>query len=236
MFFGKNARIGVLVGAAVAVAAMSPASAAGKKANVDQMATESNPDALAVEDLSLAYRLIALGDRTQDALAMIVAARIMKRHPVRTQKREKTTEGPPATKGLAGRENGVSTPAAALAKAREYAKGRKDVLAMIDDVAAATSRGRVGGPIRHLDRVRPRITDVYTITFRGRRRAAVAISGDGDTNLDLLVYDENGNLICSSTSGRDREGCAWTPKWTGKFRVKVRNYGYLHNSYWLLTN
>lgn len=236
MLFSKSARIGVLVGAAVAVAAMSPASAAGKKSNVDQTATETNPGALAVEELSLAYRLVALGDRTHDALAMIVAARIMKRHPVKTQKRTKTTEGPPATKGLAGPENAVSTADAALAKAREYAKGRKDVLAMIDDVAAATSRGRVGGPIRHLDRVRPRITDVFTITFRGRRRAAVAISGAGNTNLDLLVYDENGNLVCASTSGRDREGCAWTPKWTGKFRIKVRNYGYRHNRYWLLTN
>ena len=235
MFLGKKAGLGLLVGAAMAVVAISPASAAGKKSNVDQTATESNAGARAVQDLSLAYRLIALGDRTHDPLPLIVAARIMKQHPAKMAKRSKKTEGS-AAKGGAGKDNGISTAKAVLAKAREYAKGRKDVLAMIDDVAAASSRGRVGGPTRHLDRVRPRITDVYRITFRGRRRAAVAIAGDGDTNLDLFIYDENGNLICSSRRGSDREGCAWTPRWTGPFRIKVRNYGHLHNSYWLVTN
>ena len=66
-------------------------------------------------------------------------------------------------------------------------------------------------------------TDVWTITFAGGFKAAVAISGDGDTDLDLYVYDENRNLIASSAGPRDRESVSWTPRWTGKFTIKVVN-------------
>ena len=36
--------------------------------------------------------------------------------------------------------------------------------------------------------------DLYKIAFRGGEVARAAVSGDGDTRLDLYVYDENGNL------------------------------------------
>jgi hypothetical protein len=54
--------------------------------------------------------------------------------------------------------------------------------------------------------------------------------------LDLFVYDESGNRICSSTSNGDDEYCRFTPKWTGKFRVKVQNNGKIDNRYTLLFN
>ena len=45
--------------------------------------------------------------------------------------------------------------------------------------------------------------------------------------VDGLVYlcRENGNLICRSTRYGDDEFCRWNPRWTGPFRIQVRNLG-----------
>ncbi len=67
------------------------------------------------------------------------------------------------------------------------------------------------------------MTDTWTVTFAGGFKAAVAVVGDGDTDLDLYVYDENDNLVAKSDGPRDRESVSWTPRWTGKFKIKVVN-------------
>ena len=60
-------------------------------------------------------------------------------------------------------------------------------------------RGRVRGAFVHYDRVFTRDTDVYREVYRAREFAEICLVGDGDTDLDLYIYDEYGNLICSST-------------------------------------
>lgn len=74
-------------------------------------------------------------------------------------------------------------------------------------------------------------TDTYTVTFKGGEEATVLVSGDGDTDLDLYIYDENGNLIESDTDSLDTMLCSWTPKWTGKFKIKIKNLGSVKNYY-----
>ena len=46
-----------------------------------------------------------------------------------------------------------------------------------------------------------------------------------------FVYDENGNLIDSDTDSTDVCVCSWTPRWTGYFSIKIRNYGNVRNYY-----
>ena len=74
-------------------------------------------------------------------------------------------------------------------------------------------------------------TDTYSITARGGEEKLVMVIGDGDTDLDLYVYDENGNLIDSDTDSSDTMVCSWTPKWTGKFTIKIKNLGSVRNYY-----
>ena len=61
----------------------------------------------------------------------------------------------------------------------------------------------------------------------------VAILGDGDTDLDLYVYDENGNEIVSDTDGTDQCYVSWYPKWAGQFRIEIKNLGRVSNQYCL---
>ena len=87
----------------------------------------------------------------------------------------------------------------------------------------------------HTDRVKAHSTDVYTVTFRGGVEAWVYVSGDGDTDLDILVYDENGNFVCDDESCDD-SGCTFTPRWTGKYKIKVVNKGNVYNQYQITTS
>ena len=66
--------------------------------------------------------------------------------------------------------------------------------------------------------------------------AEILVSGDGDTDLDLYVYDENGNLITSDTDYTDDCYVRFCPKWTGPFRIKIVNRGGVYNNYIILTN
>jgi hypothetical protein len=66
--------------------------------------------------------------------------------------------------------------------------------------------------------------------------AVITVIGDGDTDLDLYVYDENGNLIEHDADYTDDCVVTFTPKWTGNFKIKIVNRGRVYNSYVIRTN
>ena len=80
-------------------------------------------------------------------------------------------------------------------------------------------------------RVEGRTADQYVRWFAGGREATVVVSGDGDTDLDLYVYDENGNLVASDTDGSYQCAVSWTPRWTGRFTIRIVNRGRVYNRY-----
>lgn len=55
-----------------------------------------------------------------------------------------------------------------------------------------------------------------------------------ETDLDLYIYDENGNLIDSDIDNTDICVCTWTPRWTGRFKIKIVNRGSVYNNYRLM--
>ncbi len=89
----------------------------------------------------------------------------------------------------------------------------------------------VGGAKYDVHTVQAYSTDVFNVKFYGNEAGAVMISGDGDTDLDLFVYDENGNLVGSDTDGSDDCVVRLNPRWTGTFRIEVRNLGSVYNRY-----
>ncbi|MCH2174471.1 MAG: hypothetical protein MK193_01945 [Lentisphaeria bacterium] len=98
------------------------------------------------------------------------------------------------------------------------------------------TRGRVGGPGEYVGRVNARETDEFVVSFRGGKPAWIYVSGDGDTDLDLYVYDENGNRIGEDEDGTDECLVRFNPIWTGPFTIRVKNRGNIYNAYKLVTN
>lgn len=220
----------------VAVSLLATPVLAGES-NVDAEAKAGSPQSAAITDLSLADQLVQYGKARNNPLALIVAARIKKEISVKqdTSRKRESSEGEADADAKAGGAT-LETPEQILAAAKELASERPDVIALAQEVADMTGRGRVGGPGLTRDRVRARGSDSYRVSFRGRERAAVAVTGDHDTDLDLYVYDENGNIICSDTRPGDHAECHWTPRWTGSFVVKILNHGRVSNRYVLMTN
>ncbi len=184
----------------------------------------------------LAMQLAQYGDKNKDALALITAAKMQVQIGVQASTAVKETAKGEAVQADAGKKALDPTAKGLLDRAKQYAGDRKDLIALADDVAAAGSRGLMNGPALHEDVVSSGATDSYALTFRGGELARVALSGDGDTDLDLSIYDENGNAICSSARTGDDEYCEFTPRWTGRFLVRVKNYGGVYNRYELLMN
>ena len=115
----------------------------------------------------------------------------------------------------------------------------KWVMAAIALGMGADSRataGAVPGPKTAADRVEAFDTDAYVVRFEAGEPALVALKGDGDTTLELKVCDENGYLITADLDEGDGALVKWTPKWTGKFTIKVVNRGPVYNRYRLGTN
>lgn len=116
---------------------------------------------------------------------------------------------------------------------------------MLDAMAAASkneikARGSVGGAKWLVDVAQPMSETMYTIPFKGDEPAEVLLTGDGDTNLELLVYDDRngdiGNKIAQHANATDSCRVFWVPERTGKFHIVVKNPGRNSNGFLLRTN
>ena len=187
--------------------------------------------------LRMAAQLSKYGYANNDALSLIQAARLSKSAGLTSEDRAKfeAEEMRPAPE--AGKKGGqvCLDPAKLLADAKAKAGDDGVLLALIDDVNSNV-RGAVGGPKYNISSVSAGGTDVYNITFRAGELAIVTVIGDGDTDLDLYVYDNNGNLIARDADYTDDCIVTFTPRWTGNFRIKIVNRGRVYNRYVLRTN
>ena len=123
-------------------------------------------------------------------------------------------------------------------KAIALAKGQGDAaLAEIPEKQslAGGTKGASGGAIMHYGRVRAYSNDIYNIRFRGEQRAWLRVRGDGDPTA-VYIYDENGNFITSDTDWHTQSTVSWTPRWTGNFKVVVKNRVGVYVNYALVTN
>ena len=228
---------------AVAIGAGDVMAQEKAQSNVKTEAAAATPEVQAVQNVSLARDLAAYGQRVKSPEALAVAAQILLDNPTRdveAEKKEETGQGEP---GEGAAKSGVSQPdldaVKLLAEAEGMASGNQTALALVRELkgrATVKTRGRVGGAAQRRDRVSARSIDTYDVSFYGGRPSIVRVSGDGDTDLDLYVYDQNGNLIASDTDSSDECLVMWTPRWTGRFRIKISNLGRMYNNYMLLTN
>lgn len=166
-----------------------------------------------VATMAMAQDLYALGMANKDALTVLTAAKLAASVDVKEVEQKKKTEGTE----VAGQPDGVDAPvnaAAMMASAKELA-GEDEVLAgLIEDAEAEGSRGRIGGASETLSRLPAGQTDVWEVPFYGDSYAEIAVVGDGDANLDVLVTDEAGNTICYDVSWSDKVYCDFVRRGT----------------------
>jgi len=209
----------------------------------EKPARESDPSPV-INASKLAIDLANYGYDNKSPLALIEAARIISANPFRTLTpvQSEPSSGNDGDKKQKHPEISVPT---LISDAKSFAAADKAVLAVITQTEQAiqkqnadevATRGRVYGPARVTRRVYGNSSYIDYVTFEGRKLAEVLISGDGDTDLDLYVYDENGNLVGSDDDYTDDCYVSFVPRWTGTYKIKVVNRGSIYNQYLLLTN
>jgi hypothetical protein len=193
----------------------------------------SSARADAVAFAATGEQLARFGEQRRDPLLLIAAARILLQAGVQPAEFKKQSRG---GQGDARKPaNEAAGPEALLARARELASGRSDLIALADEVAKEGARGAVGGPRRGTTVVRTRAVDELSIEYNGGEMAAIAISGDGESDLDIEVIDPAGRVVCRADGPSDQEICRWAATKSGAHRVRIINNG-VANEYRVLTN
>lgn len=189
--------------------------------------------------LRLATDLVKYGYAQQSALPLVQALQILNENPTQPLKAEREGEKADLT-NTEGKVGKVSLDYdKILADAKVFAEGDETMMKLIvqiEEDGKSSHRGAVNGPSKHYDSVNGNSTDTYQVSFIADYLAEIVVSGDGDTDLDLYVYDSNGNLIAKDEDYTDDCYVRWVPKWTGRFIVKIVNRGPVYNRYVILTN
>ena len=183
-----------------------------------------------MESITLAHRLAVHGQRSRQPLELITAAQILIDNPTRPL-------GPASSQDTTGAilpdATRLLTSARALASADERLIA---IIAPLERRARSIDRGSARGPRQLYGQVTPNSRREHTVEFRGGEPAVIYVSGDGESDLDLFVYDEAGQLVASATGPRDECVVRWQPERQGRFRIEVRNLGTASNWYWMATN
>ena len=199
-----------------------------------------SPEAEGVAQIVTAANVAAWGRSHQDAGALIMAARILAEVPVRAAPASAGDASPP-----------ILTPAALLDEAAALSMGDQAALDAIAYLRAQTpgdadpaDSGVRGvrsspfgqGPIFMVRELRARETYGFEVEARGGEVLRVAAIGDGDTNIDMVVRDEAGALVCEDGFGDHYPVCTVARARPGKMRIGIVNRGAIWTKVQILSN
>lgn len=232
----KALRIAVTLCASMGLAlAASGAMAKSKNSGPGPADAKASPTVEALGTMRTAYALAEWAEKEQSAMGYAMAAKMLA--GVKTEagrmKPHKDTAKPPkadAPKGM--------TAAEMFKKAYELAgadEATKKAITALETSATAGTKG-TPNPGCYDGYVEANSDIVYDEQFYGDEEAAVSLKG-WSSDIDLWIYDENGNLICRSTDYGASEYCSFYPRWTGPFAIRVENLNHPSGSnYQLCTN
>ncbi|MDE6310229.1 MAG: hypothetical protein K2L96_00230 [Muribaculaceae bacterium] len=185
--------------------------------------------------LQVAGQLVKYGYSENQALPLIQAADIYESVGAGKLRKKAIGEG-----GIDSPEKTASRvsfdPERLLADAGMMAGNDAALHALIKRVRLNANRGAVQSYSATTEIIRAGATDTYEIEFRGGELAIVVVTGDGDTDLDVFIYDSEGNLVDSDTDNTDDCVCEWLPSATDTYRIVIKNYGEVYNNYMIAVN
>ena len=115
---------------------------------------------------------------------------------------------------------GLLTAGISSADASEAAPQSTDAIVNVSD-AGLTDVSVIGGYE----------TDLWTLSLRAGVSYTIVVDGDGDSDLDIVLRDENGRVIDSDLDYTDFCVVTVTPRWSGPFELEIRNLGRRANLY-----
>lgn len=214
------------------VAALVIGMTAAAYAANDGDAKKANEQSETSAQIELAGQLVDYGYANNDALALIQAVKIYQKLNLAPGLKdwEKSQEKADNSKEPAKEGRGEFSIAQLLEDATTFADGDKTILALIKECKKET-RSPVGGPVYGTDRVYSHSTVTYTCNLKAGEVTNIELKGDGDTDLDLYVYDMYGNLIAYDESYSDYCSVSIAVYLTSKFTIKVVNRGNVYNDF-----
>ncbi|WP_461256012.1 hypothetical protein [Treponema sp. R80B11-R83G3] len=184
-----------------------------------------------IELLQTAYTLAKFGYNAKSSSALICAAEII----AQTQTQSL------GSKGIAKDETGDAdkktgkpeyTVANLLADGKKFAamnkKTKRTMLAWAASVKKtmkSKTKDAISGPKYLYDKVGADGQITYKLAFEANKLAEVLVCGDGDTDLDLYVFDQNNDLIVYDEGYFDDCYVKFVPKNTMNFNIVVKNRG-----------
>lgn len=134
-----------------------------------------------------------------------------------------------------------SSAAAIVARKKERARARGDektltTITSLEQQAYARKGAGGPGPRQEYGRLAAGATRSLNIDFLGRTDAVVYVASDGDSPVDLAVYDPGGTRVAFDPGVHDESIIKWRPARKMSFRVSIRNRGANETGYVLLTN
>ncbi|MDR3153750.1 MAG: hypothetical protein LBW85_05625 [Deltaproteobacteria bacterium] len=198
-------------------------------------------DADAVARLALAAQLAEQGRKTKSPLLLAAAAELYAVTSVKPGGNSKTgSEGAQAPAVDAGTSPEPVTDAAALyaeAAAAARAASNDPLAETIEKAAAAGSRQPVPGSGRgNRYRVNPYDTDNHTVRYRGGEIALATAIASGDYDIDLYVYNGDGQLVAYDNDSTSIGTCAWVPSYTRDYSLRVKNTTGSYVKYFIYAN
>lgn len=189
--------------------------------------------------VKLANQILRYGYENQSTLALLDALQIFSENPTQALNAQKEGDPVDESKEVRKKAKVYFDYESVLADAKKFADGDPNLLALIDNIdaeAKGAQRGNINGPSRDYSAVNGNSYVDYTASFVANQLAEVLVSGDGDTDLDLYVYDSNGNPIASDTDYTDDCYVRWVPAWTGRYTIRIVNRGPVYNRFVIVTN
>lgn len=221
----------IVVSIVAAALLATTALAADKGPNVQQAGAK--PAESNARLVFLAAELEDLGREQKDPLLLINAARLYLKAIGRETKVAGERSGGEGKAEAKGKIAGVTD---LLNLAAQLAPGDPTITALIDQSKVITVKGNSGGAKFVRDSVPSKGQITYKLEFYSQEFAETTVRGDGAGDIDLVISDENGNVICQSQGNREREYCGWFPRWKGQFKISVKNQGSGPSNFRLYTN
>jgi hypothetical protein len=200
---------GLILGSGIALCAL----AAPPEANIDRSPAPDTAATAAIAQLRLSDTLADFGERNADPVALIEAAKIRKMLP-------------PPLNVASGETAESRTWQTLLARASQLAGTNPMVESFIADVRRLKLRDI---PVIPIDvkllrkQVKRHAADRVEVHFMAGEVAEIYIRPVAEVDLDLLVYDDLNNLICTGGGTGHNSECRWRPRHDGSFLIDVQN-------------